>query len=314
MASKGRGCLSILLVVTLVAALLALGAVLLARGPHGFTERVEVPLPLEIGGTLALTAEGSLTLELLDLAAETDMRLELSSEDLNSALPIDSYSILVQETESERISSMLGRLEFVPGSAEATIDGDDLAVSADLTGILFVRESREYRADEEQPGAGDQLELGARALFTARNLSISPQWSIGEAELIADIRLDDETRAAWHGHIEEGDGLAELVESILNQRAGSYVSQIDTATTDMRVPLTELMARIGERIKQEAPDLGYNPVSLVRFNEIEIDNCPSQSGSGAIGIGFRIAAELVTDGAEEELPDLPDLAVRDGPC
>ena len=89
--------------------------------PFDYGEVERLPLPLEVGGTLEFEILGEIDLELFDLAVLADFVLSFSPEQINNALPDKAFSILVQETDNENVSSMLGRLEFVPGTVDVKI-------------------------------------------------------------------------------------------------------------------------------------------------------------------------------------------------
>ena len=103
----------------------------------------------------------------------------------------------------------------------------DIEINAKLNGQLYVREKRTYDTDEEQPDAGTPLNLGADAIFRITNLEITPQWEIKNVNMIAEIRIDEPTRNAWHNKYGNGDEFTLFVETIFNHRATNYLNRLD---------------------------------------------------------------------------------------
>lgn len=306
----GLGFILFILAIVLVIGLIAAGVgYYYVTRPHEFTEKIKIPLPAEIGGTLPMKLDGVVNIYPTELAADAQVEVKLTPEFINEALPTEDYSILAQETSSTNVASMLGRLEFVEDSAYVTILGRDVEFSAQITGELYVRASRQYQQDEEQPGPGDALPLAASVYFTANSVGITPDWSLGEADLQVVVILDEAVRADWYNRFGSGDEFADLVEALLNQRAQNYIQRLDVTATDMRTPLQELLTRLDAHHKAEMDGLG---LEIYAIQEISIDNCPTQLDDGSVVM--NLGAKMLVDFEATQDFMLPDLSVSDGPC
>lgn len=277
--------------------------------PQEFPYRINVPLPASIGGTLPLEVVSDTTVNLSNLSATATLDLRLTPAHINASLPTKDFSILVSETDYSNITSMLGRLNFVPNSATIAVAGREVTLGAQLAGEFYVRESRQYQKDEEQPGSGEVLAMRAAVAVQAMELGLTPQWGMGKVALTARVQLDEATRTAWHGKFGAGAGFADLVERILNERAAYYVGRLDVTNADMRTPLHELIERINKEMQEAGPYFSLKPIKISR---VEADSCPIQDSTGAIVLGIVLEAEF--DAASTTLPTLPDLSVRPGPC
>lgn len=309
MTKVATGCFTIIGVVIALIAVVGGGVWYFATTPRPFDETIRIPLPPEIGGTLAMNVRGEFLLKPAELAATTSVALQLTQAQLNEALPTAEYSILVQETNNPNIASMLGRLAFVPGSADISIEGRNIKIRADVIGELFVRERRDYQTDEEQPDAGTPQPMAAIVEFVATDISLTPQWSLGDTDMNVSVSLAGIVRDAWRDKYGTGDEFANLVEGILNDRAASFVARLDVTTTDMRTPLHELIARMDKEFRNENSGDSLN---FYRMDRIEVDNCPTQDPAGSISLNLAAVASI--DPESTQLPALPDMIVRSGPC
>lgn len=268
-------------------------------------ERLEIPLPAQIGGHVPVDLELSARLQPTEMAFAADARLALDAVELGELLPTRSYSILAGEVDSPSIASLLGRLEFRRGPVRLTATDDRVAIEADVAGEFYIRPRQDYQRDEEQPGSGVQLpfEGTVAAVFTA--VSFSPDWILNLDSRSVEVRLSDDTRAAWFNEFGRGDYLANLVEELVTDRAGILFERLAADSSALKPRIEGFLTReVQPRIP---PALGR-----LRITGVAVDNCPTVTR--AQEIVFNITGEADFRSTATEGLQLPALTIRPGPC
>lgn len=308
MSARGAlGWVATVLVALLVLLALAVAvAVWLVTKRHEFEDRIQVPLPRQVGGTAPVWVSVGFQVHPMDLSVSTEATLRVAAEDFDAILPEREFSMLVGETDSPSVASMLGRLAFESGTGSLSGEGPRIEAGAGMAGEFYVRERREYAADEEQPDTGARMPFRARVTATFAAVGLSEGWELRLEGRSVSFELDAETRAAWRGSFGEGDHLADLVERTVTERAGSLFGRIEADGARLRPLLTEMVVARAEA-HGEAESLG-----LLAFSGLEVDECPAVSG-GDLSYSFAGLARLKLDNEGVEF-SLPDLKIREGTC
>ena len=272
---------------------------------YTYEGRVTVPLPREIGGSAPVGVAVTWRLHPAELAASSDVRLSLGPGGINEILPDKEFSLLAAEVDSETVASMLGRIVFAPDSGEASVRGPTVTLKAGLEGEFYVRPRREYRADEEQPDAGEALPFSGDVQAVLVSVGMAEDWSVSVGGKDVTFELARETRDAWRGKHGEGDHLADLVEAQVTARARALLDRIEADGESLRPQLARMAddrgrAALGDRFGR------------LRVTTLEVDACPAGGDDGSISIGMGARAEYADEGSESLA--LPDLTVRPGRC
>ena len=271
---------------------------------HEHKGMIALPLPDEFGGTVPVWAsvDWKVTVENAELSLISEATLSIDEETFDTILPKKEYSMLVNETDSPHVASMLGRFVFQDQSAQFEGEGGNISISAGMSGEFLVRERRRYGIDEEQPSAGVLLPFKGIITANFNAISFDRKWQLQTKSRNVNFELEKETRLNWKDLYGEGNHLADLVEKIVTERANALFAQIETDSSELR-SLTK------DKIFKNATENGKLALQFIRI-ALTVDNCPIVE---AREIFFSISGRaIITDEVSEF--ELPDLAIRNGPC
>ena len=290
--------------VIVVLVLFSLGIFLVTR-EYTFNRKINLPLPYQIGGQAPILLELVAKANITDLSIRSSVTAIIEKEELNSYIPDDPFSLLVNEVNSPNIVSLLGKLEFVSDSIEVTQFGNIIEIAADMTGEFYVRERREYKEDEEQPDAGDELNFNARLVAQFDKANIDQNWQLNINSKQVSFEVDDTTKANWKNRYGTGDYFANLVKDIIDERANILFNRLETDSSGVRTDITNLIQRDLQRFIPN--ELGY-----INVLAVAVDNCPSIDEDGNISFSVSGMADLNRKANEELI--LPDLEISPTPC
>ena len=299
-----------------VVALGALGIVLLqiSAQPINFDQQVNVPLPPAIGGRLPIQVRSGVLIRPLTLELAVTMTMSIDDAALSQVLPIEDFSILVDQPEHPEIVSMLGRINFVADSVRVRAAERTLEVSAMMEGEFYVRPRRAYRRDEEQTETGDIRTFVGRVDVVIDNLAIQPDWKLRFEPPAASFEVNSLTKVAWQDAYGPGAGFTELIQRLLAERATTFLIDIGIAERDLRSPLLQA----AQKFDQQLSELEENLPGWLRWPRklkivsLAIDNCPTQTAPGTVMLSLGMRLDF--SGAPGSLTKLPNLQIADGPC
>lgn len=275
---------------------------------HPFAEKHSLNLPYSLGGEIVLAIEGTAWLDLDDKSLNSKGIISTSLEDLNITFPSVVYSVLDSDVDSEHVSSMLGRVSLVAGTAAAREEHGTLLFNARLSGEFFVRERRENAQDEEQPAAGSQVQISGEIKLKIGDPSISAQWRPSYSELAGKIELDAESVRHLTGRFGPGDSFARLVEKLLNSRLSASLERLLSEDRDLRALAAKEYA---DFVIRKAHKFWSPLLYRLAFGPFELDRCPVLDVEG-LSIGYAAKIRL-SEPRRGEL-ELPDLKLREKGC
>lgn len=296
-----------LLILSLVC-LIGFGATLLyySNSSQQFKERIQLPLPPQIGGTIGINVEGLVVPQLFEQQLSAQITLSFQQEQLNEILPIGVYSLLQPQVDSKTVDSLLGRLSLVADSAEIRFAGNKLTFHTLFEGDFFIRERVEV--EDDQPNAGEQVPVSGEIFADLFSPQITEEWKLQFASYQVSIGMDTKTVRELSGRFGPGYSFLVLLEDLLNKRVKVKANNFLLAGQDLRLPL---QARLNEFLERKKGKWWHPWLIKIQIEHVKVDRCPRMV-SGKLTMGFEFLAEY--HATSDSIISLPNLQLRNDNC